>query len=84
MFKKFISGEVVIVLNNLGATTPLEMSQLSLDILREAHALQWQVRVMIEGTLMSSLNMHGVSITVLPATPRVLQYLMMPTTAPAW
>jgi dihydroxyacetone kinase len=37
MFERFIgaSDEVVILLNNLGSTTPLEMSQLSVDILRE-------------------------------------------------
>ncbi len=61
------SGAYVAILNNLGATTPLEMSIL-------AHALATSPRaanikhIIGPAPLMTSLDMHGFSVSVLPVT----------------
>ncbi len=61
------SGSHVAILNNLGATTPLEMSIL-------AHALATSPRagnithIVGPAPLMTSLDMHGFSVSVLPVT----------------
>ncbi len=61
------SGAHVAILNNLGATTPLEMSIL-------AHALATSPRaanikhIIGPAPLMTSLDMHGFSVSVLPVT----------------
>ncbi|MFN4058663.1 MAG: dihydroxyacetone kinase subunit DhaK [Roseinatronobacter sp.] len=60
-------GPHVVLLNNLGATTPLEMSVLAEELLRSALGprLRWMVG---PAALMTSLDMHGFSISLLRAT----------------
>jgi dihydroxyacetone kinase len=65
--KHLASGSHVAILNNLGGTTPLEMSIL-------AHALATSSRaknirhIIGPAPLMTSLDMHGFSVSVLPVT----------------
>ena len=65
--KHLETGSHVAILNNLGGTTPLEMSIL-------AHALATSSRaknihhIIGPAPLMTSLDMHGFSISVLPVT----------------
>ncbi|MEO1537975.1 MAG: dihydroxyacetone kinase subunit DhaK [Pseudomonadota bacterium] len=73
-------GPCVALMNNLGSTTPLEMSVL-------CHALaETGIATHIIGPapMMTSLDMHGFSISVLPATESDLAALGVPVPMPAW
>jgi len=59
------SDEVVVLLNNLGALTDLETGSLTLQILEDCKRRNWVVKAFISGRVMTSLVMHGFSITVL-------------------
>nr|MBX2883102.1 dihydroxyacetone kinase subunit DhaK [Granulosicoccus sp.] len=59
-------GNYVMLLNNLGATTPLEMSVVANAILDGQYGSM--IRSVIgPAPLMTSLNMHGFSVSLLPA-----------------
>lgn len=73
-------GPCVALLNNLGSTTPLEMSILS-------HALaQAGIASHIVGPapMMTSLDMHGFSVSVLPVNEAELDALQTPVPMAAW
>ena len=76
--------EVICLVNGLGGTTPLELS------LVYGSALRWladhgiTVRRGIVGTLVTSVNMAGVSLTLTRATDEVVDLLDATTDAPAW
>ncbi|SPH18227.1 Dihydroxyacetone kinase [Defluviimonas aquaemixtae] len=73
-------GPCVALMNNLGSTTTLEMSVLT-------HALaQAGVITHIVGPapMMTSLDMHGFSVSVLPATAADLDALAEPVPMAAW
>ena len=76
-------GDHVALLNNLGATTPLEMSVLAEELARSA--LGGRVRWMIgPAPLMTSLDMHGFSVSLLPVTEAEVAHLAAPVDPPAW
>jgi dihydroxyacetone kinase len=76
-------GEHVALLNNLGSTTPLEMSVLAEELARSS--LASRVRWMIgPAPLMTSLDMHGFSVSLLPATREHLAALSDPVAPQAW
>ena len=73
-------GPCVALVNNLGSTTPLEMSVL-------CHALTGvgvASHVIGPAPMMTSLDMHGFSVSVLPATEDDLTALAAPVPMPAW
>jgi dihydroxyacetone kinase len=73
-------GQAVALLNNLGSTTPLEMSVL-------AHALTdagMFSHVVGPAPMMTSLDMHGFSVSVLPVNDAELAALNTPVTLAAW
>ncbi len=73
-------GPCVALINNLGSTTPLEMSVL-------CHALAKQgvvSHVIGPAPMMTSLDMHGFSVSVLPSTEDDLAALATPVPMPAW
>lgn len=73
----------VALLNNLGATTPLEMSILAEELARSA--LGARVKWIIgPAALMTSLDMHGFSVSLLPVTAEQVQALAAPVAPPAW
>ncbi len=74
------NGPCVALMNNLGATMALEMSVL-------CHALTGagMVTHMIgPAPMMTSLDMHGFSVSILPATKSDLAALATPVPMPAW
>ena len=74
------SGAKVCLLNNLGSTTPLEMSVL-------AHALATSglaSHVIGPAPMMTSLDMHGFSVSVLDASEDELTALASPVNLAAW
>ncbi len=78
--KPHMTGQCVALINDLGGTTPLEMSVL-------AHALaQADVVSHVVGPapMMTSLDMHGFSVSVLPVDDADLAGLSAPVPMAAW
>ncbi len=74
------TGPCVALLNNLGSTTPLEMSVL-------AHALseaKVATHVIGPAPMMTSLDMHGFSVSLLPVNTDELAALETPVPLSAW
>lgn len=77
------SADHVALLNNLGATTPLEMSVLTEELAQSA--LGGRIKWMIgPAALMTSLDMHGFSVSLLPVTAEQVEALAAPVAPPAW
>jgi dihydroxyacetone kinase len=76
--------EVAVLINNLGATTEMELA----IVARHAtHFLQkngFTIERLYSGIFLSSLDMAGISISVLGVNEERLRWLDAPTTAPAW
>ena len=74
------SGETVAVVNNLGSTTPLEMSVLT-HALTESGLVN---QIIGPAPLMTSLDMHGFSVSIMDVTPAEHAALAAPVPMPAW
>lgn len=76
-------GDHVALLNNLGATTPLEMSVLAEELARSplGDRVKWMIG---PAPLMTSLDMHGFSVSLLPVTTEEVAHLSAPAAPPAW
>lgn len=76
-------GDHVALLNNLGSTTPLEMSVLAEELARSP--LGGRVKWMIgPAPLMTSLDMHGFSVSLLPVNEAEVGHLAAAVAPPAW
>jgi len=75
---------VVVMINNLGATTEMELAILARHVVPFLEKKGFTVERLYAGTFLSSLDMAGVSISVLGVSDRWLRWLDAPTTAPAW
>ena len=73
-------GPCVALMNSLGSTTPLEMSVLC-HALADAGIV---THLIGPAPMMTSLDMHGFSVSVLPATESDLAGLAAPVPMPAW
>ena len=73
----------VALLNNLGATSVLEMSILAKELINSSigQKLKW---IIGPATMMTSLDMHGFSLSVFPATAAELKLLKAPTALATW
>lgn len=76
-------GDHVALLNNLGSTTPLEMSVLAEELARSAIGarIRWMVG---PAAMMTSLDMHGFSVSLLPADAARVAALAAPVAMTAW
>lgn len=76
-------GDHVALLNNLGSTTPLEMSVLAEELARSplGNRVKWLIG---PAPLMTSLDMHGFSVSLLPVTGAEVAHLAAPVAPPAW
>ena len=73
-------GSCVALLNNLGSTTPLEMSVLANALMDVGLA----THIIGPAPMMTSLDMHGFSVSVLPADAEELEALKTPVPISAW
>lgn len=73
----------VALLNNLGATSVLEMSVLAKELVNSSIGgkLRW---IIGPATMMTSLDMHGFSLSVFPANATELKLLNAQTSLSAW
>jgi dihydroxyacetone kinase len=74
------SGTQVALINNLGSTTPLELAVLGHG-LAQAGLAQY---VIGPAAMMTSLDMHGFSVSILEADETELAALLAPVDLPAW
>lgn len=74
---------IVALLNNLGSTTCLEMSVLAGELARsdKKGAIEYLIG---PAPLMTSLDMHGFSVSILPADDADMQALRSPVEPAAW
>lgn len=74
------TGNTVAIVNNLGSTTPLEMSVLTHALTKADLAAQ----IIGPAPLMTSLDMHGFSVSIMDMTPEEHAALAVPVQIPAW
>ena len=77
------SGTNVALLNNLGSTTPLEMSVLARELIASSKAKHIKF-VIGPALMMTSLNMHGFSVSVLPLKSHWQEALYSDVEMSAW
>ncbi|GAB4813888.1 hypothetical protein N2152v2_000934 [Parachlorella kessleri] len=76
---------LALLVNNLGATTPLELQLATKEAVKYVEeTLKAKLERLWVGTFMTSLNMHGLSLTLLCLDDQLLQQLDAPAQAPAW
>jgi len=81
----FGNGEqVVLLVNGLGATPPMELAIVARDALKMLRARHIEVRRAWSGTLLSALDMPGFSLSLMRVDARRLELLDAATSAPAW
>jgi dihydroxyacetone kinase len=78
------SGPVAVMVNNLGATTTMELAIVARQAVRFLESKGLTVERIFAGTFLSSLDMAGISISVLGLDDERLRWLDAATTAPAW
>jgi dihydroxyacetone kinase len=75
---------VAVMVNNLGATTEMELAIVARHAVPFLESKGYVVERIYAGTFLSSLDMAGISISVLGVDDERLRYLDAATTAPAW
>lgn len=75
---------VSIIVNNLGGTSNLEMSLVSGEVLKYLRSMGIQIDRCYTGSLMTSLEMAGISVTVLANCEEVLPYFDYSTRTSGW
>ena len=75
---------VAVMVNNLGATSEMELAIVARCAARYLARKGFTVERIYAGTFLSSLDMAGISISVLGLNDDRLRWLDAPTTAPAW
>ncbi|ODO07331.1 dihydroxyacetone kinase [Cryptococcus wingfieldii CBS 7118] len=93
-FKNDGTDEVVLLVNNLGAISELELGGITNEAAKWLQANNIKLRRVLAGTYMTSLNMPGFSLTLLLlpsasekstySSEQILEYLDAPASAPGW
>jgi dihydroxyacetone kinase len=78
-----IDGPNVVLVNNLGGTSNLEMSIIVHELI-QSHLGNKISHIVGPATMMGSLGMHGVSISTYPATPQELELLVATVPLNTW
>jgi len=75
---------VALMINNLGATTEMEMAVVARHAVPFLEGKGFAVERIMGGTFLSSLDMAGISMSLLGLNDERLRWLDAVTTAPAW
>lgn len=75
---------VAVMVNNLGATTEMELAIIARHVVPVLERAGCIVERLYAGTFLSSLDMAGISISILGVNDDRLRWLDRDTTAPAW
>ena len=77
------AGALAALVNNLGGTTPLEMNVLTRELLRSE--IGPRIELMVgPGPLMTALDMHGASVSLLPLDAARRERLLSAVAADSW
>ena len=81
-----LGDDIAVIVNNLGGTSELEMGAVCQDVLKWLDLHDVTCHVIYNGTYMTSLSMHGISLSVLRLDDAgtMLEMLSYPTSAPSW
>jgi dihydroxyacetone kinase len=75
---------IAVMINNLGATTEMELAIVARHATLFLENNGFTIERLYAGTFLSSLDMAGISISVLGVNDEWLHWLDAPTSAPAW
>ncbi len=78
------ASRIAVLINNLGATTPMELSIFARRALQQLRSRGHICERVYCGTFMTSLEAAGVSLSILPVTDDRLRFLDAGTSAFAW
>jgi triose/dihydroxyacetone kinase / FAD-AMP lyase (cyclizing) len=81
---KQFPASVAIMINNLGATTAMELAIVARHAVSFLASRGFTVQRIYSGTFLSSLDMAGISISVLGLNEDRVRWIDAPTPAPAW
>lgn len=76
--------DVLVVVNGLGGTHPLELHLVFGHVLDELDKLDVRVTRSLVGTMVTALDMRGASVTVVRVDDEMVRLWDAPTDAPAW
>jgi dihydroxyacetone kinase len=74
----------ILLINNLGATTPMELAVVARRSLRQLRSHGLMIERVYSGVFMSSLDTAGISLSLLRVDDERLRLLDAPTLAPGW
>lgn len=77
------ASRYALLINNLGSTTSLEMGLIANEVLKSKHGKKIKL-VCGPAALVTSLDMHGFSLSLLPLTPEFEVALKSPANALVW
>jgi ATP-dependent dihydroxyacetone kinase len=82
-FKVKPASSYALLINNLGSTTPLEMGLIANEAL--SHPKATKIKLVVgPALLVTSLDMHGYSLSLMPLTPDLQAGLMSPGSPLVW
>lgn len=82
---ELVEGDAVALLvNNLGATPPMEIAIATREAVRTARRAGLRIEHLWSGTFLTALDMAGCSVTAMRLTPERSASLEAPSDAPAW
>ncbi len=76
--------QVALLVNNLGATPPMEIAIVAQDALDACAALDLKVERVWAGTFLTAIDMAGVSLSLMKLDDDRIAAIDMPAAAPAW
>lgn len=76
--------QVIVVVNGLGSTHPLELNLVFARVLEQLRAAEVRVVRSLVGTMITALDMRGASVTVARVDDEIVGLWDAPTDAPAW
>ncbi|MBV9267151.1 MAG: dihydroxyacetone kinase subunit DhaK [Acidobacteriaceae bacterium] len=77
-------SRILLLVNNLGSTTPMELSIVARRAIEVLQQSGLHVERVYSGTFMTSLEAAGVSLSIMPVEEQRLRWLDAATDAPAW
>ncbi|HLH04589.1 MAG TPA: dihydroxyacetone kinase subunit DhaL [Bryobacteraceae bacterium] len=77
-------NRVAVLLNNLGSTTGIEMAIAARRVIERLRSQQIEIERLYAGPFLTSLDMAGLSISLLRVDDERLKWLDASTSAPAW
>ncbi|GAM22287.1 hypothetical protein SAMD00019534_054620 [Acytostelium subglobosum LB1] len=79
-----VGKRLVVMVNNLGSTTQMEMNVVVGETVRLLQSKGYIIDRLINGTLMTALDMSGISISIMSSDNDIIECIDYPTNAQGW